>query len=41
MILTIYNILLIITGMLLFPVFLLIILSREKYRGRTLERLGL
>ncbi len=41
MILTIYNILFIITGILLFPVLLLITLSREKYRGRTLERLGL
>ncbi len=41
MILAIYNILLIIAGMLLFPILLLITLSREKYRGRTLERLGL
>ncbi|CAK8713473.1 3-deoxy-D-manno-octulosonic acid transferase [Candidatus Electrothrix laxa] len=41
MILAIYNILLIIAGTLLFPILLLITLSREKYRGRTLERLGL
>ncbi|MDU9048084.1 MAG: 3-deoxy-D-manno-octulosonic acid transferase [Candidatus Electrothrix sp. Rat3] len=36
-----YNILLITVGLLLLPVLLLVILSREKYRGRTLERLGL
>ncbi|XCN72074.1 MAG: 3-deoxy-D-manno-octulosonic acid transferase [Candidatus Electrothrix aestuarii] len=36
-----YNLLIIVLGVFLFPVFLLIILSREKYRGRTLERLGL
>ena len=41
MILAIYNILLITAGILLLPFFLLIILSRAKYRGRTLERSGL
>ncbi|MCI5167164.1 MAG: 3-deoxy-D-manno-octulosonic acid transferase [Candidatus Electrothrix sp. GM3_4] len=41
MTLAIYNILLIIIGIFFFPVFLLITLSRKKYRGRTLERLGL
>jgi 3-deoxy-D-manno-octulosonic-acid transferase len=41
MILAIYNILLITLGILLLPVLLLVVLSREKYRGRTLERLGL
>ncbi|MGB5686866.1 MAG: 3-deoxy-D-manno-octulosonic acid transferase [Candidatus Electrothrix sp.] len=41
MILAIYNILLMTFGILLLPVLLLVVLSRAKYRGRTLERLGL
>lgn len=41
MILASYNILLIIIGIFFFPLLLLITLSRKKYRGRTLERLGL
>ncbi|MCI5148922.1 MAG: 3-deoxy-D-manno-octulosonic acid transferase [Candidatus Electrothrix sp. MAN1_4] len=38
---SIYNLLLSLFGILLLPAFLLIILTRKKYRGRTLERLGL
>jgi 3-deoxy-D-manno-octulosonic-acid transferase len=37
----VYNLLISVLGILLLPVLLLITLSREKYRGRTLERLGL
>ncbi|MCI5133413.1 MAG: hypothetical protein D3904_18340 [Candidatus Electrothrix sp. EH2] len=41
MILAMYNGVLMTLGVLLLPVFFLIILSRKKYQGRTLERLGL
>ncbi|WP_446009036.1 3-deoxy-D-manno-octulosonic acid transferase [Candidatus Electrothrix sp.] len=41
MILAIYNFIYISIGILFFPLLLLIILSRKKYQGRTLERLGL
>ncbi len=40
MILAMYNGVLMTLGVLLLPVFFLIILSRKKYQGRTLERLG-
>jgi 3-deoxy-D-manno-octulosonic-acid transferase len=39
--LLIYNLLISVFGLLLLPVLLLIVLSRKKYRGRTLDRLGL
>ena len=39
--LLIYNLLLSVLGILLLPLLLLVVLSRAKYRGRTLERLGL
>ncbi|MCI5129379.1 MAG: hypothetical protein D3907_12975 [Candidatus Electrothrix sp. AUS3] len=40
MILAMYNGVLMTLGVFLLPVFFLIILSRKKYQGRTLERLG-
>ncbi len=36
-----YNFLICVLGVILLPVLLLVVLSRAKYRGRTLERLGL
>jgi len=37
----VYNALICVLGVILLPVLLLVVLSRAKYRGRTLERLGL
>ena len=39
--LLVYNLFITVLGILLLPVLLLVVLSRAKYRGRTLERLGL
>ncbi|RWX47269.1 3-Deoxy-D-manno-octulosonic-acid transferase (kdotransferase) [Candidatus Electrothrix aarhusensis] len=39
--LLIYNLLISVLGILLLPLMLLVVLSRAKYRGRTLERMGL